>query len=387
MMKIKFVPALAIMTSIAISIAAIAEDAARSVKKDLPGPKVSGEVKLPNGWALKPAGKQVPLGDFPVNIAVHPTGKYLAILHAGYGPHEIHIAEIDKSGATIISKVGIKQTFCGICFSPDGGKLYASAAEFASAHVYDFKDGYLSNRTEISVAPQKSNFVTTGLSLDTTGKKILAAGCWSHSISITPLDNPENRSMVDLKADSYPFALLAIPNKETALVSLWGASSIALIDTKDAKLLATWPTESHPTEMTLSPDNKTLFVACSNSTRVSILDISENGKSLGTLNCALHPNAPNGNTPGSLSLSKDGKILIVANADANNLSMFQVENPMKPVPMGFIPAGWYPTSVRFNHADGKIYFCNGKGLTSRPNSRDQIHSQTKTFQSGNTSRA
>ena len=47
--------------------------------------------------------------------------------------------------------------------------------------------------------------------------------------------------------------------------------------------------------------------------------------------------------------------------------MFQVEDPLKPVPMGYIPAGWYPTSVRINQIDGKIYFCNGKGLTSRPN--------------------
>jgi effector-binding domain-containing protein len=38
---------------------------------------------------LRPAGKQVPLGDFPVNIALHPSGKYAAILHAGYGAHEV----------------------------------------------------------------------------------------------------------------------------------------------------------------------------------------------------------------------------------------------------------------------------------------------------------
>lgn len=368
-MKIIGILSVAILSSIAIGFVITADEPAKSVKKDLPGPQISGEVKLPNGWSLKPAGKQIPLGDFPVNMVVHPSGKYLAILHAGYGPHEIHIAELDKSGATIISKVGIKQTFCGICFSPEGDKLYASAAEFASAYVYDFKNGYLSNRSEISVAEEKSNFVTTGLALDSSGKKILAAGCWSHSLSITPLDKPEARKMVELKVDSYPFGFLALPKKEQALVSLWGASAVSLIDTKDAKVLETWPTESHPTEMVLSPDNKTLFVACSNSTRVSILDVSQNGKSLGTLNCALYPNAPNGNTPGSLSLTKDGKILIVANADANNLSMFQVEDPLKPVPMGYIPAGWYPTSVRFNQIDGKIYFCNGKGLTSRPNSQ------------------
>ena len=44
---------------------------------------------LPNGWSLKPAGRQVRLGDLPVQIAVHPTEPILAILHAGYGEHEV----------------------------------------------------------------------------------------------------------------------------------------------------------------------------------------------------------------------------------------------------------------------------------------------------------
>ncbi len=368
MNRIKLLFAASFITVISV-ISLPAQEAINSAKKDLPGLQISGEVKLPNGWSLKPAGKQIPLGDFPVNMVIHPSGKYLAILHAGYGPHEIHIAEIEKNGATIISKVTVKQTFCGICFSPDGSKLYASAAEFASAYAFDFKNGYLFNRTEIPLAQQNSNFVTTGLAIDSTGKKILASGCWSHSLSIVPIEQPERRRIVPLKEDSYPYGFFAIPKKEQAIVSLWGASSVALIDTAEGIILDTWATESHPTEMVLAPDGKTLFVSCSNSTRVSILDISKNGKSLGTLNCALYPNAPNGNTPGSLSLTNDGKILIVANADANNLSLFQVEDPLKPVPMGFIPAGWYPTAVRFNSFDRKIYFCNGKGLTSRPNSQ------------------
>lgn len=34
-------------------------------------------------------------------------------------------------------------------------------------------------------------------------------------------------------------------------------------------------------------------------------------------------------------------------------------------PLGFIPTGWYPTSVRF--AGGKIVVANGKGMSSLPN--------------------
>ena len=37
---------------------------------------------LPNQWSLRPAGKQLELGVFPVNIALHPSGRWLAVLLA-----------------------------------------------------------------------------------------------------------------------------------------------------------------------------------------------------------------------------------------------------------------------------------------------------------------
>ena len=33
-------------------------------------PPVADRVQLPNGWSLTPAGKSLPLGDLPLNIAV-----------------------------------------------------------------------------------------------------------------------------------------------------------------------------------------------------------------------------------------------------------------------------------------------------------------------------
>src|SRR5690242_5732750 len=54
-----------------------------STEKVWPGRKPDGSVLLPNQWSLNPAGRQVELGDFPVNIAVHPAGRFAAVLHTG----------------------------------------------------------------------------------------------------------------------------------------------------------------------------------------------------------------------------------------------------------------------------------------------------------------
>ena len=50
---------------------------------------------LPNQWSLRPVGQQVPFGDFPVNIAMHPDGRYAAVLHSGHGPHEIIMVDVN----------------------------------------------------------------------------------------------------------------------------------------------------------------------------------------------------------------------------------------------------------------------------------------------------
>jgi DNA-binding beta-propeller fold protein YncE len=333
----------------------------------LPGIQAGGQVQLPNLWSLRPAGKQIALGDFPVNLALHPSGKWLAVLHAGYGTHEVVIVDVAAARETITCRVTLPQTFYGLAFAPDGNTLYASGGEFDVVHALSFDDGLLGKRRLIRVADKKDTFVVAGLALDHDGKTLFAAGPWGNAVRIVPLDDPEGGRTVRVEKDSYPYTCLPLPDENRLLVSLWGGSAVAVVDRTAGKVLATWKTESHPTEMALSPDGKTLFVACANSTRVCVLDVSADGKALETINCALYPTAPSGNTPSSLCLTPDGQMLFVANADANNLSVFNVSERGKAKGLGFIPSGWYPTSVRYNPTNTRLYVANGKGLTSRAN--------------------
>src|SRR5258708_686039 len=78
---------------------------------DIPGARADGSILLPNQWSLRPAGKQIVLGDFPVNIAVHPGGKFAAVLNAGFGTHEIIIVSVAQSN--IVSRVALPEAFYG----------------------------------------------------------------------------------------------------------------------------------------------------------------------------------------------------------------------------------------------------------------------------------
>jgi YVTN family beta-propeller protein len=319
---------------------------------------------LPNQWALRPAGQQLEVGDFPVNLALHPTGKWLAVLHAGYGEHEIAI--VDLQSDKTVSRVRLEQSFYGLCFSPDGRRLFASGGEFEVVHGFDFADGYLSAHREISIVPVKERFIPAGLAVDGAARTLYVAGPWGHAVCVCSLTDPEKRQQIKFSAGSFPYTCVLDRSSERLFVSLWNKKAVAVVSLKTHEVVATWPTESHPTEMALAPGGKTLYVACANSTKVSVID-TETGKGLETISCALYPGSLAGNTPNSLCLGPDGKMLFVANADANNVAVFNVSEPGQSSPMGFIPVGWYPTSVRYNPLTKRLYVANGKGLTSKPN--------------------
>lgn len=333
----------------------------------LPGMQLDGKVQLPTQWSLKPVGKQVGLGDFPVNIAVHPSGDYAAILHAGFGEHEVVIVDLKKD--KVVSRVAIPQAFYGLLWDAAGKRLFVSGGEHEVVHRFDFKDGYLSEHVEIAIVEPKSEFVPAGMALSADGKVLYVAGAWGDKIAaLLPGDPPGEPAFLELQADDYPYGLLTSADGQRLYVSLWGRGAVVVFDIKSGDIVDTWTTPAHPTEMLFGPEEKTLFVACANSNSVAVIDLKEK-KVREVITSSLYPNAPVGSTPNSMALSPDGRALIVANADNNNLAVFDVSLPGKAKSLGFIPVGWYPTSVRFHGKENRILVANGKGLGSKANAQ------------------
>jgi DNA-binding beta-propeller fold protein YncE len=331
-----------------------------------PGPQPGGATLLPTQWSLKPVGAQVPLGDFPVNIALHPRAPYAAIMHSGYGVHEIVIVDLETR--KIASRTKIPLGFYGLCFDAEGKRLFASGGETEFVHQYAFSNGELTDHHDFSAANPPQAGVVSGLACSRDGKTLFLANAWADQAALFSLDGPAKKEFIAFEKESYPYAVLPSADESRLYVSLWGKSAVAIVDLKEKKVEALWKTESHPTEMALSPKNDVLYVACANGNVVTVLETAA-GKARENIGTALYPNAPHGSTPNSLALSPDGKVLLVANADNNNVAAIDVSESGQSKPLGFIPAGWYPTSVRFDRTGEHILIANGKGLTSRSNSQ------------------
>src|SRR6476646_6655958 len=95
-----------------------------SVAQPTSDPNDSKRVLLPNGWTLSPAGKSLPLGDLPLNIAVSSSKKYIAVTNNGQSVQSIQL--IDVKSEKVLHSIQIPKSWYGLAFTRDEKFLYAS---------------------------------------------------------------------------------------------------------------------------------------------------------------------------------------------------------------------------------------------------------------------
>ena len=368
-----------------------------------PGPQADGSVILPNQWSLRPVGKQLVVGDFPVAIALHPDGETAVVLHCGYGPHELAVLDLKTRG--VLSRVRVDEAFQGLAFAPKGDRLYVSGGGAESLLVFRFENRSLIPDGSLPLRDATIRGIPCGLAISADGRTIYAANVWGHSVSrlrlpeaggktdVTELlfakdgpaaapakpattDDPSITKRADVLlervvADApHPWTCLLDEPRKRLYVSLWAQAAVAVVDTEAWKVIGRFEVEEHPNEMLLSPDGGRLFVANANRNSVSVIDLGqelEQAKVTETLVATLTPDAPPGNTPNSLAITADGSRLYVSNANINALSVWDIRESGASRSLGFIPVGWYPTCVRLT-ADGKrLLVANGKGIISESN--------------------
>ena len=329
-----------------------------------PGAQADGSVLLPNGWRLRPHGRQIPLdSDLPVRMAWHPGGRFLAIQHAGFGEHEVAI--LDAASETIVAKLPLTRSWSGMAFSPDGSRLYVSGGVDDVLRVFDFDAATGAGKLAANwpVDRQPGLNLPAGFCVRADGRIFLAL---QRANRVVRLDADGRRDLdVALPSDAFPFECAV--REGVVYVSLWGRGEVWALDAETGEKLHVIATGPHPSELLLSPDGARLFVSNANDNTVSVIDTASAAVTE-TICSALYPAAPPGSTPNSLALSPDGETLLVANADNNDLAVFDVEEAGRSRSRGFVPVGLYPTSVRFSPDGRRVCVADGKGSSgSRAN--------------------
>lgn len=319
------------------------------------------QVLLSNGWSLSPAGRSIPLGDLPLNIAVTKSKKYLAVTNNGYSDQSIQIIDVAKG--KVVDSLPVNKSWYGLSFADNDRTLYASGGNNNWILQFVFANGKLTLVDSLLLGPKLPKLLSpAGIDVDDGQNRLYTVTKESDSLYVFNTKTKEMITALPIGGEGY--TCLLSPDKKLLYISCWGCDQVKIFDTQKRLFTDAVKVGDNPNELLLSRDGKRLFVANANDNSVSVID-TKTRKVTEVLNAALYPNAPQGSTSNGLALSGDERTLFIANADNNCLAVFDVSQPGKSSSKGFIPTGWYPTNVK---VIGKtIYVANGKGLSSHPN--------------------
>ncbi|HWJ91519.1 MAG TPA: bifunctional YncE family protein/alkaline phosphatase family protein [Flavisolibacter sp.] len=333
---------------------------AAAQNKKQPG-KSNGQVLLPNGWSLSPAGRSLPLGDLPLNLAVSSTGNLMAVTNNGQSTQSIQL--IDTKNEKVLDQVIVPKSWYGLKFSNHDQYLYASGGNDNRILKFRVTKNKLSLADSIYLGPEWPVEISpAGLDVDDARQILYVVTKENNGLYIIDLKTKQKTDSLMIGGEG--FSCLLSPDKKELYISCWGCDKVLVFDTWNKKMVSEIKVGDNPNELCLNKKGTLLFVANANDNSVSVISTKQR-KIIETLDAALYPSSPSGSTTNGIALSADEKTLYLANADNNCLAVFDISKWGQSKSKGFIPVGWYPTNVKV--IGKKIFVANGKGFSSMAN--------------------
>jgi YVTN family beta-propeller protein len=337
-------------------------------KSRFAGPTEKGYL-LPNGWTIAPVGEHVRLPDMVLNILPMPDGRTVLASSSGYNEHQL--ALIDVAAKRIVEKQTVRQSWFGLAAGKD--RVWWSGGGGGILHQYALADGKLSRTgpqepERTRATKDKPPTFKTGLLFDVATDTLYSLDIDAGTISAIEASTGKEKQSRSLGGKPYDVKLAR--NRTRLYVSDWAGRVVLALDPADLRVVARVAVGEHPNQIAVHPKDDRLFVACSSSNCVSVID-ARLGYVVETIVTALFPNAPEGSTPDAVALTPDGNTLFVANADNNCVAVVDVAVPRQSQVKGFIPTGWYPTALAVSPDGKNLYVGVGKGNQSGPNPFDR----------------
>jgi len=344
------------------------------------GPLPDGGFLLNSGWAIRPAGQQVPVDTFPMSTTVSKNGKYLLVLNGGYNPPSISVIDIGKKKE--LGRTPLPDCWLGLTISPKGDSVYVGGGGRATIYELSFdpETGSLARKREFAAVPDigKKGVAFIGdVAVSPDAHLLYAADLYNDSIAVINLQS--GTLIGQWKCGRRPYRILVMPGGRELVVSSWADGAIYQYDANTGAPIAKTRIGAHATDMLWvgkpaaaqetgeSAYIARLFVAASNMNNVYSVGVTHDGQlnTLETINVSTSPLHPLGMTPSALAVDESGDRLYVVCSDANAVAVTDISGTRSRV-LGFIPTGWYPTAVRVLRNE-QLAIVNGKGLGSRAN--------------------
>ena len=337
-----------------------------------------------------PLGSQLNVGSLPMNMVLSPDGKYALVSDMGF---DQYLTSINAKTGGYVSNIFYDN--CDYCYYQNTNGLYYGIAFGSNGTVYAAQGGNntidVLNLGSDGVLADLGNFQATqstdfpsGLATDTRGNLYVvnndpATFLLPGSVAIYSQSTNTEVGRYSFTGSYYgtpnfPLSIAVLSNGSKAYVSSERDGGVYDLNTSDPAqptLTGFITTGANPDGLVLNQSQSLLYVANAGSDSVSVINTS-NDVVVGSilLRPAQFRNVAGTSTPTGLALSPNGKTLYVTLGDLSAIAVLAV-NGSDLTLKGYIPGGWYPTSV-VAPTGTSILVAYGKGTQTRYRSTGYI---------------
>ncbi|MGI4756666.1 MAG: hypothetical protein ACRYGF_07440 [Janthinobacterium lividum] len=375
------------------------------------GPQQDGSIVASDNQTLTPAGKLIDLGS-PVRakaVALNPNRltHSAAVLLMG-SPQPIIVFDtqsgkvlqrfLPEDAASASVKDRSAGSFAGITYSADGSRLlFSQDNNYVSVAAVDRKTGLLNHEQRVSLpAPpadgrQYHNAKAInpgGIAFSADGKRAYVALNAANTLGVIDLASSPARLVSQIPVGNVPNSVVVHGNfayvsneggraatandftndsdgtpivvDRTDAFTLTG--TVSVVDLRAGKQVKEIAVGLHPAGMAISGNR--LFVANAYSDSLSIVDLQA-GKVTQTINLSVPiGGGVFGSGPNGVAVTDDGRAYVTL-GQANAVAVVHLEGRDANPVLGYIPTGYFPTSIVYDKAQRQLVIADDKGLGSR----------------------
>ncbi len=387
----------------------------------------AGQLPLPTGQYITPTAATgakfstldpdlpeytASIGNYPnfhpngaIASTLSPDGKTLAVMTSGYNVLDDVNAKLVGTGAEFIILYDVSNprspvqkqtlrpanTFIGLAFSPDGGKLYVSGGADDQVIVYAQSGGQFNQTGTIDLGhggatAQTAGAIgngqypqTGGLAVSKDGSLLVVANALNNSVSVFRTADNSRLFEYDLRpfntspdsngvAGGETIYSVAIKGNSTIYATSLRDREVVVVDisTGAPRLVTRIALPGSPNNLVLDKLQKRLFVSQDNSDAVAVIRTATN-QVIEEIDAVAPPGVLadrssryTGAATNNLALSPDEDRLYITDGGSNAVAVVPLRGPAPHVVAGLVPTGWYPTTVTLSADGATMYVFNSK---------------------------
>ena len=264
--------------------------------------------------------------------------------------HGSGIDVIDGASGKLLGKIEVPGAN-GIAVVPAIGKGYAGSRTKKAALVFDLK-----TLKVIKELPADED--TDAVVYDPASQRVFIMQGDPHNITV--IDTHTDSVVTKLALDGQP-EFAAVDGNGKLFVNITDKNEIQQVDTKTAKVDATWPISDcqRPHGLAISPADHRLFASCVNS-KLLVVD-STDGKIVATL--------PIGKGSDAAAYDAVRKRVFSSNSDGT-LSVIHQETPQHYIALGNTPTRELARTMTLDPKTGRVFLVTGDRVEVDPAATD-----------------